>query len=139
MQVQEDIPYGGTASRTVTLLVVSEDPEFVERVRDRCRPSGARVVACLGPSQSPCLMDVKESCGLAANAEVVLVDSPPTGVFGGCWGTIPAGSYAEKLAARHPSTFVILVAPVGLAGPTGEVTSVSSRERALDLVGWTLA
>lgn len=137
MKVREGFPSGRT-STTVALLVVSEDPEFVERVRERCRPSGSQVIACLGPSQSPCLMDVKKTCGLAATADVVLVDSPPTGVFGGRWGTLPAGNYAEKLAARHPDAFVILVAPVGLAGPTGEVTSVSSRERALDLVGWTL-
>lgn len=125
---------GRRRSLTPAVLVVSEDPSFIESVRDLCRCSGGQVAACLGPSQSPCLMDVKGTCVLAEHADVILVDSPRTGVFGGRWGTLPAGAHAEKLAARHPDAFVVLAACSGTAGPTGEVTSVPDRDVAVELL-----
>lgn len=121
------------------ILVVTEDPFFIEEVRDRFRPTGSKVMACLGPSQSPCLMEVSGTCTLAEHSSIVVVDSPRSGVFAGRWGMIPAGTYAEKLSQRHPDSFVILAgAPVGLAGATGEVASVRHRAAALDLISWAV-
>lgn len=127
-----------TVTTRRTILVVTEDPRFMERVRYRYREDGFKVVACLGPSQSSCLMDTNGTCGLVEHSSVVLVDSPRSGVFGGRWGTIPAGTYAEKLASRHPDAFVVLSAALGTAGPTGEVATVRDRGAALCLIDWLL-
>lgn len=52
---------------------------------------------------------------------------------------MPAGTYAEKLASAHPDAFIVLCgAPIGTAGPTGDVAHVADREAAVTLVHWLM-
>ena len=121
-----------------TVLVVSEDVELIASFQQTFRPKGVRVLACLGPSQ-PCLLDSKGHCSLAGHSSVVLVDSPPSGVFGQRWNAVPAGAYAGRLAGAHPGSFVVLCgAPLGAAGPTGEVAHVVDRAAAVTLINWLM-
>lgn len=117
------------------VLIVSESPEFLAEAHKALRPQGGRVIACLGPAQAPCFLDDRGSCPLAGHCAVVLVDSPPSGVFHHHWLEIPVGIYSERLQRAHPETLVLLVgAPVGSSGPTGEVAGVLDRASALDIV-----
>lgn len=121
------------------VLVVSEDPFFIERARALIGSEGGRVVACLGPTASPCILDEKLVCPLAARAAVALVDAPAGGVFRHHWKEMPAGDYAARLQRAHPQTFVLLcVAAVGQAGPTGEVHVGEGRDEALRQLVWLL-
>lgn len=111
------------------VLVVTEDPAFLEQVRDRL--SSFEVVACMGPAQRTCLMERDGVCALAQRSDLALVDSPVTGEFFDHYHGIPAISYAEHLAETHPGTEVILCDPVR----HGEVPSAFlSRESALHLI-----
>lgn len=67
------------------------------------------VVACLGPAASPCFLDEKGSCPLAARSATVMVDAPESGVFRYHLTEIPAADYAERLQTAHPQTHVMLV------------------------------
>lgn len=121
-----------------TLLVVSEDAELISHFQGAFKPAGIRVLGCMGPSQ-PCLLDQKGHCSLAEHSSVVVVDSPPSGVFGQRWNAVPAGTYAERLADLHPGALVVLCgAPLGTAGPTGDVAHVADREAAMSLVHWLM-
>ncbi|MGI8708921.1 MAG: hypothetical protein ACR2LG_12095 [Actinomycetota bacterium] len=121
------------------VLVVSEDPCFIERARAIVGTEGGRLIACLGPTASPCILDEKLVCPLAARTAVALVDAPAGGVFRHHWREIPAGDYAVRLQRAHPQTFVILsVLAVGQAGPTGEVAVGEGRDEALQQLVWLL-
>ena len=61
------------------VLVVSEDQAFIERVRATVTELGIRLIACLGPTASPCLLDETGVCPLAAGASIALIDAPPGG------------------------------------------------------------
>ena len=127
------------ARGTERVLVVSEDPLYIESVRSVAAPKGACVVACLGPAASPCILDEKAICSLAETSSIVFVDSPPSGAFRGHRGEIPAGDYAERLQRSHPHTHVVLVdAVAGSVGPTGEVAVVGDRAESLHLLRWIL-
>jgi hypothetical protein len=111
------------------VLVVTEDPDFLEVVRERLDTFD--VVACMGPAQRSCLMDRDGVCGLAQRSDLVLVDSPVTGEFFDHYHGIPAISYAERLAGAHPDTEVVLCDPVR----HGEVPNAFlSRDAALHLI-----
>jgi hypothetical protein len=124
---------------TRSVLVVSEDPGFIIEVQERFQPLGVKVVGCLGPAASPCQLEYRRNCSLADHSSMVIVDAPRSGVFGRRWNVLPAGAYAERLAAAHPDTFVVLCgAPDGTSGPSGDVTHVSSRAAAKELIAWSM-
>lgn len=132
---EEVVESTAPAERKHDVLVVSESPEFVAEAHKALRPSGARVIACLGPAQAPCYLDDEGSCPLAGHCAVVFVDSPPSGVFTCHSLQVQAGAYAERLQRAHPKTLVLLAgAPVGTSGPTGEVAQVADRDSGLDIV-----
>ncbi len=127
------------ARGTERVLVVSEDPFYIGSVRSVAAPEGGRVIACLGPAASPCILDEKAICPLVENSSVVFVDSPPSGSFRGQLKEISAGDYAERLQRSHPHTYVVLVgAAAGSFGPTGEVAVVGDRAESLHLLKWIL-
>jgi hypothetical protein len=118
------------------VLVVSEDPAFIFEVEDLAISLGMTAAGCLGPGHSVCPLD-QGFCPMASHSTVVLVDSPPSGCFGRRWDLVPAGTYAERLAKANLETFVILCgAPIGRAGPTGEVAHVRDRAAALEMLRW---
>ena len=120
------------------VLVVSEDPAFIERVRATVTESGLRLIACLGPTASPCFLDDSGVCPLAAGASIALVDAPPGGSFRYHWHQVPAAEYAEKLQRAHPGTFVVVSSRDDSSpGPTGEI-AVLHPETALLLLRWGL-
>ena len=117
------------------VLIVSEDPFFIEEARRSLRPDGHRVVGCLGPSHSSCPLLERGTCPLAEHADFVLVDSPESGEFRYHAFDITAGKYAETLQDHHAATRVLLSgAPVGHSGPTGEVICTEDRTQALSLI-----
>ena len=133
------LPRLSRTSSTDRVLVVTEDPDLIAQVRAIAEAEGARVIACLGPAASPCFLDDKGLCPLAATCRVVIVESPAQGSFKYHLTDIPAGAYAERLQRAHPETYVVLIPAVGaLAGPTGEVAAVASREESLHLLSWIL-
>ncbi len=119
----------------ISVLVVSEDPVFIHTASETFRSSGVRVVGCLGPAHSRCILEEHDSCPLADRATIALVDSPATGAFTRYWKVVQSGSYAERLQRSHPDCTVILCgAPEGAAGPTGEVAHATSARSALALL-----
>lgn len=128
----------GRARKRSGVLVVSEDPSFIQRVRETVSEMGVRVIACLGPAASPCFLDDTGMCPLAAGVSVVLVDAPPGGAFRYHWHEIGAADYAERLQRAHPGTFVIVSSSGDtFPGPTGEI-AVLQPETALLLLRWGL-
>jgi hypothetical protein len=121
------------------VLVVSEDPHFIERVRDLTLAERGRAVACLGPAASPCFLDESEYCPLASKSRTIIVDAPAGGSFRGCSGEIPAGSYAERVQRAHSDAYVLLIATPTFLGPTGEGIVVGDRDEALELLGLILS
>lgn len=121
------------------ILVVSEDPFFIEHVRELVEFEGGRVIACLGPAASPCILDRKAVCPLAATSSVVIVDSPPAGAFRYHLTGIAAGDYAARLQRAQADSYVILIAhPGSLIGPTGDVTVVGDRDQGTHLLTWVM-
>ena len=117
------------------VLIVSEDPEFLERARSEFLDAGIWTIACLGPAGSPCLLDLKGFCSIARHALAALVDAPPTGVFQRRGDRIGAGSYAERLASLHPELFVVLAgASTADAGPSPNVAHARDKEVAVSLI-----
>lgn len=115
-----------------SVLVVSEDPFFVDAVHGDLSALGGRVVGCMGPAQSVCELYEHGYCPLADHADVVIVDTPATGTFSRGSISIPAGTYAGKLSERHPGSLVLLSgAREGFVGATGEAVPVADRDAAL--------
>lgn len=112
------------------VLAVSEDPDYIQDLRGAVEERGATLVACLGPAASPCFLDKREVCPLAASSDIVLIDAPPSGCFKNHSLEIEAGDYAERLQRAHPDILVVLVAPIEGAGPTGEVMVTEGRTSA---------
>jgi hypothetical protein len=134
----ERLPSREGLDTSQSVLVVSEDPGFVHHLQGRFQV-GTVVRGCLGPADNFCELDRYGSCMLVEHSTIVLVDSPQSGVFGRRWSAVPAGTYAERIASVHPESFVILCgAPVGTAGPSGEVAHVATRAAAEKLIGWIL-
>lgn len=118
-----------------SVLVVSEDPYFIASIRKRFAGVGA-VVACVGPGDGRCNLDLKDSCRLVEHADVAIVDSPPSGVFSWAWHKVPATDYAERIAAHYLDTFVILCGVADpLPGGSGEVAIAPDRESGVELSG----
>jgi hypothetical protein len=92
---------------TNRVLVVTEDPTFIQEVRSELGGEAA-VVACLGPGQGHCAMEHRGTCSLAAGADYVLVDVPAGGTFHDHYKGIAGISYAEKLAETHLGSAVAL-------------------------------
>jgi hypothetical protein len=114
------------------VLVVSEDPFFIEEARAVLSCCGARVIGCLGPAHSDCDLYVKGSCALAASAAVAVVDAPRSGAFRYHHVDIGAAEYGEALQHRHPETHIILCGGrEGSVGPTGEIAVTKERHEAL--------
>ena len=127
----------GERHSSMRLVCVSEDPAFIHEVQHELRSYGVHVVGCLGPIHSSCPLMCGDHCTLATEADLVLVDSPPSGSFVHYWQEIQVGPYAELLQRDHPETLVIVCgAPLIRSGPSGEVSHVSDREEALDLLRW---
>ncbi|HEU4480595.1 MAG TPA: hypothetical protein VFS18_01810 [Actinomycetota bacterium] len=121
------------ADEAIDILMVSESPERVVAAQRAMKAVGIRVVACLGPAQSPCFFDEGHRCPFVDHAPVVIVDAPRSGSFRHEWKDIPAGVYAERVAAMHPGGLVLLCgAPEGAGGPTGDVTATP--EDALSII-----
>ena len=121
------------------VLVVTEDPSFIRRVRLVAEAEGATVTACLGPAASPCLLDENESCALASRCRVVIVESPPGGNFRYHLKDVSAGAYAECLQRAHPGSYVMFIPSLAeLSGPTGEVAVVNDRGESVHLLKWIL-
>lgn len=116
------------------VLVVSEDPNFIERASVVLETLGARVIGCLGPANAACELFRQGSCALVAHSAAVLVDAPEGGRFRSSQVGVQAGSYAEELKRRHPATQVFLCGIDDTAGPTGEVMCVPDREDGLYLL-----
>jgi hypothetical protein len=114
-------------------MVVSEDPEFIVAVDRLMRSRGSELVGCLEPA---------DAGWLPQEAGIAIVDAPPSGAFvthGECpprpGHEVPAGSYAEELAARHPHLMVVVCnVHEGVGGPTGGVACVENREVAVNLL-----
>lgn len=121
------------------VLVVTEDPSLITEVRAVADSEGTRVIACLGPAASPCFLDDKGLCPLAASCRVVIVESPPGGSFKHHLTDIAAGDYAARLQRAHPGSYVLFIpARNALSGPTGEVAVVTDRSDSLHLLTWIL-
>jgi methyl coenzyme M reductase subunit C len=90
---------------TNRVLVVTEDPAFIQEVRSELGGAAA-VVACLG--QGHCAMKQRGTCSLAAGADYVLVDVPAGGAFHDHHKGIAGITYAERLAETHPDSSVAL-------------------------------
>jgi hypothetical protein len=115
-----------------SILVVSEDPFFLDAVHGDLTALGGRVTGCMGPAQSVCELLEHGYCPLADHADVVIVDTPATGAFARGRVSIPAGTYAQRLAERHPCSLVLLSgAREGAVGATGEAVPVADRDAAL--------
>jgi hypothetical protein len=118
-----------TATR---ILLVTEDPYFIQETTAVLEWSGAKVISCLGPAHTDCYLYDKGSCPLARSVDIALVDSPQDGEFRYHATEIAAGAYAESLQRGHPQTHVVLCgAPEGFSGPTGEVGLVADHRQAL--------
>jgi len=121
-----------------SVLVVSEDPTFIANIRERFAGIGA-VVACVGPGDGRCNLDLKGACRLVDHADVAIVDPPPSGAFSRAWHKVPATDYAERIAAHYPETFVILC---GVPDPyfevNPEVAVALDRESGVELSRWAL-
>lgn len=125
----------GAPSTRSRILVVSEDPFFVEEARAVLEWTGASVVSCLGPAHARCDLYFKGSCPLARRARIALVDAPTSGRFRYHGNDIQAGRYAEDLQRAHSRTHVFLCgAPLGASGPTGEVAVTPTRSDTLDVL-----
>lgn len=122
----------------VSVLVVSEDPEFIVRLQDRFRDRALRIYACLGPAQTPCRLKDQGRCPLVESVDMVVVDSPRSGAFVERGRVISAGGYATRLARAYPDLFVVLCdAPLALFHKVPpEVARVSDRDAAVDLLTW---
>ena len=121
----------------VTILVVTEDPAFLTSVHERLTPLGARVIGCMGPIASPCPLKVKGFCSLAGHARLVIVDAPPSGAFTHLSETVPAATYASRLAHAHPSSMVLLCGVAEGNGPTGDAVCVKDRDVAVNVVAYS--
>jgi hypothetical protein len=120
---------------TFNVLVVSEDPALIHHAFNTLRPLGMTVTGCLGPALGPCKLEDSDGCGLAAHSDVVLIDSPPSGVFTDHLKRVPAADYAAELADRHPETLPILCgAPEGTSGATGDSTQAPSTIAAIEML-----
>jgi len=114
------------------VLLVTEDPFFIEEARVVLEGAGARVISCLGPAHTACNLYARGSCPLAQRSSMALVDSPAGGDFRYHATAISSGEYAEDLQRSHPDTHVLICgAAIGSAGPTGEVTTTEDRQQAL--------
>lgn len=121
--------------RSPHVLVVSEDPTIIVEAQRMLGSHGAHVVGCLGPAQTPCVLDDREVCPLAAHTSVAIVDAPATGSFKLHWKDVTVGEYATRLARAHPACFVILCgAPLGASGYTGEVAHATNARSALAIL-----
>ena len=119
----------------IRVLVVSEDPYFLDEASIVLGYDGVRVVGCLGPAHTACELYVNGSCPLTMHSDVVLVDSPKSGEFRYRLEAVPAGKYAEDLQRRHVGAHVLLCgAPIGRSGPTGEVSVLEDRREALFII-----
>lgn len=117
---------------TARILLVTEDPYFIQEANAVLSWSGAKVTSCLGPAHTECELDRRGRCPLAARADMTLVDSPAGGRFRYHTADVGAGEYAERLQRAHPRDHVVLCgAPEGCAGPTGEVATVTTHREAL--------
>lgn len=123
--------------RRSRLLVVSEDPAFVEQVRSAVAV-GVQVVACLGPTASDCVLEDQASCPLAERSSVVLVDQPPGGVFRYHWKHLSAPDYADLLQRVHPSAVVLLTSGESPSDEHREGVPYMARVTALRLLTWLL-
>jgi hypothetical protein len=120
---------------TTDIIVVSEDPYFIEEANAVLSRVGARVIGCLGPAHTDCDLYDKRLCALAGHAAIAIVDSPRSGTFRYHTVEYASGEYAEALQRRHPEAHVILWgAPVGGAGPTGEIATTETRRQALSVL-----
>jgi hypothetical protein len=114
------------------ILVVSEDPNFITAVHDVVQPKGGRVNGCLGPANSHCPLETKHVCPMAEHAEIVVVDSPPSGYFGSHGDLVPSGDYAARLQRAHPGRLVLLCGAIpGVSGASGDVDHVTDRVKTL--------
>ena len=114
------------------VLVVSEDHHFIEAVHGIVREGGGRSAGCLGPANTPCDLETRRICPLAAHSSVVLVDAPASGSFRYGAGVVPAGEYAERRAEFHPGRLGLLSgARPGAVGAAGEVAHVADRLQAV--------
>ena len=119
------------------ILVVTEDPSFIEQVRAAFDGEGTDVIGCLGPTASTCFLLVEGLCPLAEGCRVVVVESPPGGSFKNHLTDIVAGDYAERLQRAHPDAFVLLIpASSDPSGPTGEIAVVGDRRESIHLLTW---
>ncbi|HYI46451.1 MAG TPA: hypothetical protein VE174_13420 [Actinomycetota bacterium] len=120
------------AEQDTRVLLVTEDPFFIEEARGVLELAGARVVSCLGPAHTACNLYARGSCPLAQRSDIALVDSSAEGEFRYHSTAIPSGEYAEGLQRNHPGAHVLLCgAAIGSAGPTGEVATTEDRQQAL--------
>ena len=114
-------------------LVVSQDPEFVARLRQEMRDRDCKILACLGPINSMCPLESEGRCRLAESVDAVIVDAP-TGTFSHLSEAMPAGLYAGRLREACPGSFVILEAPRLRSGPTGGTPQVDDRSQVIRLL-----
>ncbi|MGH2729587.1 MAG: hypothetical protein ACRDJI_03150 [Actinomycetota bacterium] len=114
-------------------MIVSEDPEFIVALDHLMRSRGAEVVGCIEPA---------DARWLPRGAGIAIIDAPPSGAFvthGECpprpGHEVPAGRFAEELAARHPDVMVVVCnVNEGAGGPSGGVACVENREVVVDLL-----
>lgn len=114
-------------------LIVSEEPEFVAKLRTKMRDRDCTVLACLGPMNSVCPLETEGRCSLAEHVDMVIVDAP-SGEFRHLGESLPAGIYAGHLREACPKSFVVLEAPSLRSGPTAGTPQISSRAAVIDLL-----
>lgn len=126
------------ATKSWTILVVTEDPVFLDDVWQGLTKAGHTVRGCLGPAHAPCELEEHGFCRLACDADVVLVDALDHGAFYTRGRVVGAAGYAARLALAYPRARVFLVAPPLVACATrGDVTAFSDRAEALRAVAAT--
>lgn len=126
------------AAQTTRVVIVSEDPAFIEEVRGELEDASTKIVACLGPTASPCHLDDKQACPLVGRSQIVLIDAPAGGYFRRHWKQVAAWDYADRLQKAHPLSLVVLATNGGDFRGGGEEVVVRQRETALLFLKWAL-
>ena len=122
-----------------SVLVVSEDPFYLGAAHGELTRLGGRVVGCTGPAQSTCELYEHGFCPFAEHADVVIVDPPASGSFSRWEVSIPAGTYADRLAERHDRSLVLLCGgDEGQVGATGNAVVVADRRAAMSVARYAV-
>lgn len=136
LELERDKQRPPRAERRRSILIVTEDPVFLDDAWRVLHDSAHVVRGCLGPAHARCDLYEHGYCPLADAADTVIVDAPENGAFTSRGRVVGAAAYAARLSLACPDTRVVLVAPPVLASEArGDVTPVTDRASALAIAG----